>query len=45
MANEPARRELHTAPPFLTWPGLYGLVAGALLAEIALFIALTLVYR
>lgn len=45
MASEPARRELDTAAPFLTWPVLYGLVAGALLAEIALFIALTLAYR
>jgi hypothetical protein len=47
MASEPelARRELHAAPPFLTWTGLYWVVAGALLAEIVLFIALTLAYR
>jgi hypothetical protein len=47
MANEPApaRQELHSAPPFLTWTGLYCLVAGALLAEITLFIAITLAYR
>jgi hypothetical protein len=42
---EPARRELHAAPPFLTWTGLYCLVAVALLAEVLLFIALTLAYR
>ena len=48
MADEPEppeRRELRAAPPFLSWTGLYGFVAGALLAEIALFIALTLAYR
>jgi hypothetical protein len=41
----PARRELHSAPPFLTWNGLYTLVAGVLLLEILFFIALTFVYR
>ena len=48
MGNEtqpPAGRELHSAPPFLTWNRLYGLVAGVLLLEILFFIALTLVYR
>jgi hypothetical protein len=47
MANEPEpeRQELHAAPPFLTWTGLYALVAGALVAEILLFAVLTLVYR
>lgn len=48
MSNEPeppARSELRAAPPFLTWTGLYCLVAGVLLAEILLFTALTLVYR
>jgi len=47
MANEPepARQELYAAPPFLTWTGLYCMVAGALVAEIVLFTVLTLVYR
>ena len=47
MANEPepARQELYAAPPFLTWTGLYCVVAGALVAEIVLFTVLTLVYR
>jgi hypothetical protein len=48
MDNEtqpPAGRELHSAPPFLTWNGLYGLVVGALLLEILFFTALTLAYR
>jgi hypothetical protein len=48
MPNEPelpARDELQAAPPFLTWTGLYCVVAGVLLAEILLFTALTLVYR
>jgi hypothetical protein len=47
MANEPepARHELHATPPFLTWTGLYCVVAGALVVEIVLFSVLTLVYR
>jgi hypothetical protein len=45
MGNEPERHELHAAPPFLTWTGLYCMVAGALVAEIVLFAVLTLVYR
>jgi hypothetical protein len=47
MANEPepARQELYAAPPFLSWTGLYCVVAGALVAEIVLFTVLTLVYR
>jgi hypothetical protein len=42
---DPARRELQAAPPFLSWKGLYCLLAGVLLAEILLFTALTFVYR
>jgi hypothetical protein len=45
MANEPERQELHAAPPFLSWNGLYCVVAGALVVEIVLFTVLTLVYR
>ena len=48
MPNDPepsARSELRATPPFLTWTALYCLVAGALLAEILLFTAVTLVYR
>ena len=45
MASESERQELHAAPPFLTWTGLYCVVAGALVAEIVLFTVLTLVYR
>ena len=43
--SDRARSELHAAPPFLTWTGLYCLVAGILLAEIVLFATLTFVYR
>jgi hypothetical protein len=48
MPHEPepaARGELRASLPFLSWTGLYCVVAGALLAEIALFIAITLAYR
>jgi len=41
----PARGELRASPPFLSWAGFYCVVAGALLAEIVLFIAITLAYR
>ena len=48
MPREPepaARGELRATPPFLSWAGFYCVVAGALLAEILLFIAITLAYR
>ena len=48
MPREPeptARGELRATPPFLSWAGFYCVLAGALLAEIALFIAITLAYR
>lgn len=37
--------ELHAAAPLLSWRALYLIVAAALLAEIALFMALTFGYR
>jgi hypothetical protein len=43
--KEPVRDELHAAPPFLTWRGIYLLVLGALAAEIAGFAALTALCR
>jgi hypothetical protein len=43
--SDQGRSELQAAPPFLTWTGLYCLVAGVLVAEILFFAALTFVYR
>ena len=40
-----AREEMHAAPPFLTWRAIYGIVLGALAAQIAIYAALTAVYR
>jgi hypothetical protein len=45
MPDEPERRELHAAPPFWTWRILYIVVVVALAAEIAVFIAVTLISR
>ena len=42
MADEP--RELHDAPPFLTWRAIYGIVLGALAAEAILGAILTALY-
>jgi hypothetical protein len=42
MADEP--RELHDAPPFLTWRAIYAIVLGALAAEVILGAILTAVY-
>lgn len=39
------REELDDAPPFLTWRAIYLIVLGALAAEIAVGIALTLLHR
>jgi hypothetical protein len=36
---------LDDAPPFLTWTGIYLAVLGALAAQIALYAALTALYR
>jgi len=43
--EDPVRRELHAAPPFLDWNALYIVVAATLLVEIAVFAAITLIYR
>ncbi len=42
--REKARRELDDAPPFLSWRAIYAIVLGALAAEIAAGIAITLLY-
>lgn len=45
MPDEPVRRELDAAPPFLSWNGLYVILAVTLAVEIALFAAITSIYR
>jgi hypothetical protein len=45
MPDEPARRELDAAPPFLSWTGLYVILAVTLAFEIVLFAAITAIYR
>lgn len=45
MPDEPLSRELHAAPPFLSWTALYLIVAGVLLADIVLLSAITLIYQ
>ena len=45
MPDEPLRRELDAAPPFWSWNVLYLVIAVALAAEVAVFTALTLIYR
>jgi len=42
MADEP--RELHDAPPFLTWRAIYAIFLGALAVEAALGALLTALY-
>ena len=42
MADEP--RELHDAPPFLTWRAIYAIVLGALAVEVVLGVLLTAIY-
>jgi len=44
MAND-ARDELHAAPPFLTWRGIYLIVLGALGAQVVGFAVLTALCR
>jgi hypothetical protein len=44
MADEP-REEMNDAPPFATWPRIYLLVVGALLAQVILYAALTAALR
>jgi hypothetical protein len=41
----PARDEMHAAPPFLSWGAIYAIVLGALAAQVALYAALTAIYR
>ncbi len=43
--GEGARDEMHAAPPFLTWRGIYAIVLGALVVQVAVYAALTAVYR
>jgi|SoimicMinimDraft_5_1059733.scaffolds.fasta_scaffold232187_1 hypothetical protein len=43
--GRPARDEMHAAPPFLTWGAIYGIVLGALALQIAIYAALTAIYR
>lgn len=40
-----SRDEMHAAPPFLTWQGIYAIVVGALVVQVALYAALTAAYR
>ena len=40
-----ARGEMHAAPPFLSWRAIYGIVLGALAAQIAIYAVLTAMYR
>ena len=39
------REEMHAAPPFLSWGAIYGIVLGALALQIAIYAALTAIYR
>jgi hypothetical protein len=41
----PARDEMHAAAPFFSWGAIYGIVLGALALQIALYAALTAIYR
>ena len=44
-AKDPARDEMHAAPPFLTWRGIYLIVLGALAAQVIGFAILTALCR
>jgi hypothetical protein len=37
--------ELGDAPPFLSWTGIYLIVLGVLAAQVAVYAALTAIYR
>ena len=39
------REEMHAAPPFLSWRAIYAIVLAALAAQVALYAALTAIYR
>lgn len=41
----PVREEMHAAPPFLSWRAIYAIVLAALAAQVALYAALTAIYR
>ena len=43
--HEGPRDELDAAPPFLTWRAIYALVIAVLVAQVALYAALTAAYR
>ena len=42
---EPARAEMHDAPPFLTWRAIYLIVIGALAMQVVAGAILTALYR
>jgi hypothetical protein len=44
-APAPVRGEMHAAPPFLSWRAIYAIVLGALAGQVALYAALTALYR
>ena len=44
-AAPPSRDEMHAAPPFASWRAIYAVVLIALGAQIALYAALTAIYR
>lgn len=44
-AGDLPRDELRAAPPFLSWRAIYAIVLGALAAQVALYAALTALYR
>ena len=39
------RGEMHDAPPFASWRAIYVVVLAALAAQVALYAALTAIYR
>ena len=41
----PPRDEMHAAPPFASWGAIYAVVLIALGAQVALYAALTAIYR
>lgn len=44
-AGEEMHAEMHAAPPFATWRAIYAVVLIALGAQVALYAALTAIYR
>lgn len=44
-SDAPLREEMHAAPPFATWRAIYAVVLIALGAQVALYAALTAIYR